>query len=95
MSEVEEAKSTDVVLEKPAKKETIYAKRKAKSEGRRQKTKAEYSSDLPSDLFVVFSHGKWRMYKNEVQAYKRFAALKKGGRAVQLLRYSILEIIKE
>ena len=72
-----------------------YAKRKAKDEARRKKTNKEFASEVPADLYVVYSSGKWRVYRTPLHATRRFAALKKGCRAAKMIKYSVLEIVRE
>ena len=65
------------------------------SETVRPKANNEFKSEAPADIYVVYSQGKWRIYKNSVHAHKRFDTLKKGGRKVKLIKYTVLEILRE
>jgi len=60
-----------------------------------RKEKKDYSSQPPTQLYIVWIDGKWRFYKNATQASRRFVEASSSGLRAQLIRYEAIEIIGE
>jgi hypothetical protein len=60
-----------------------------------RKEKKDYSSQPPTQLYIVWIDGKWRFYKNATQASRRFVEASGSGSRAQLIRYEAIEIVGE